>query len=401
MPDHIDLHTQAAPGGGYSGPVTRPVLPFVALFASAACYAPHPQPGASCASAPCPSGLECAPATQTCELPGGGGGDAAGPPVDASPCFGTGLVRLCLATPPTQPVTFGSSTTLDTDTSPACAPYDGTGLCVVAGTGVVIGAPLRATGSRPLVIASAGSIIVGGDLDVASRRVGSTMSPGAGAMAPGALCVAGDPPAQKGGGPGGSFGGRGGDGGIGATTSAAAAPAVTAVTALRGGCAGRAGHGTNPGAGGAGGGAVYLIARGGIVIGASINASGAGGGGALADGGGGGGGSGGMIGLDAPTISVAAPVFANGGGGGEGGGMLAGNNGGTPGGATQPAPGGNGGAPNGGDGGAGSAGANKAGGRGGDNTATAGGGGGGGGAGIILVFPGPLSGGTNVSPPPT
>jgi hypothetical protein len=33
----------------------------------AACYSPHPQPGAPCGDGPCPTGLVCAPATNTCE----------------------------------------------------------------------------------------------------------------------------------------------------------------------------------------------------------------------------------------------------------------------------------------------------------------------------------------------
>ena len=379
--------------------------PVLLLVAAAACYAPHPQAGASCVDSPCPSGLECAPATRTCEVPGSGGGDgrdaATEPPADASACFGTGLVRLCLDAAPSQPVTFGDAT-LDTDTSPACVGYDGTGLCVVAGTDVAITGTLRATGSRPLVVVAARSITVLGGLDVASRRIGASMSLGAGAAGPGTLCVTGGTPAQEGGGPGGSFGGRGGDGGLGGgNASAAAAPAVTGVTSLRGGCGGRAGQGTSPGAAGAGGGAVYLIARTGIAVAGSINASGAGGGGAVLEGGGGGAGSGGMIGLDAPLVGVAGVVFANGGGGGEGGGMATGNSGANPVSPIAAALGGSGGAPNGGDGGNGSAGASKVGARGSNNTATAGGGGGGGGAGVILVVPGPPTGIGAVSPPPS
>src|SRR5262249_15615651 len=101
--------------------------------------------------------------------------------------------------------------------------------------------------------------------------------------------------------------------------------------------------------GGAGGGAVWIAVDGGTLIlgpGAAINASGAGGSGAPrntvhgADGGG----SGGLIVLQAPTITLdaTAKIFANGGAGGGG------SSGGQPGGdgteSTGPASGGVGGA---------------------------------------------------------
>jgi hypothetical protein len=379
------------------------VLRIAALLAAvAACYAPSAQPGSPCHDTPCPSDLVCSPVTRRCELPGGGdlpdggGGDGGGGDAPAQRCFGTGLLKLCLAEPPRQPVTLGGGT-FNTDTSVACVPYDGTGLCVVAGTDVSIGGTVRVIGGRPLVLIAAGELAVAGDLDAASRRTGFT---GAGAASGPAACGLPGLPTLKGGGPGGSFGGRGGDGGVG--EGGGSAPAVTpsaSVTALRGGCPGRAGVGTTPGAGGAGGGAVYLIAAGQIGITGSINASGAGGGGAQLEGGGGGGGAGGMIGLDAPSVLVIGDVFANGGGGGEGGGAATGNPGADPAAPKIAAPGGANGAPNGGDGGNGAAGAILTGGRGGDNTNTAGGGGGGGGAGVIVVYGG-MSVVGDISPPP-
>jgi len=380
--------------------VTRAFPIFAAL---AACYAPAPQPGSPCDNAPCPSGLVCSPATRVCELPGGSGGDAGtggdgggGDAEAGTRCYGTGILKLCLAAPPDRSVLLNG--TLNTDTSTMCAPYDGTGLCVVAGTEVGVTSNLRATGSRPLVLISAGSIAITGTLDVASRRVGTAVSVGAGATSA-ATCTGATAPMLKAGGPGGSFGGRGGDGGIGDGGPAAAAPVPAAPAVLRGGCAGLAGAGTSPGGGGAGGGAVYLIAGSDIGLTGSINASGAAGGGGPSEGGGGGGGSGGMIGLDAPSIIINGAVFANGGGGGEGGGAAAGNDGANVVMPTAPAAGGSGGAPNGGDGGAGAYGAILAGGRGGDNTSSAGGGGGGGGAGLIAVFGSLISMGP-ISPPP-
>lgn len=38
------------------------------MLLASGCYAPHPQPGAPCASTACPDGLVCSPATMTCEL---------------------------------------------------------------------------------------------------------------------------------------------------------------------------------------------------------------------------------------------------------------------------------------------------------------------------------------------
>ncbi|HSK02519.1 MAG TPA: hypothetical protein VK932_14805, partial [Kofleriaceae bacterium] len=165
------------------------VLVLLAAIAAAACYAPSPQPGSPCdGDTPCPSGLVCSAATRRCELPGGGGPDGGGGDgggdKDAEPpplCYGTGLLTLCLDAAPQQPVLMNGGT-INTDTSPACAPYDGQGLCVIAGTGISLSGVVRAAGSRPLVLVSAAEIFVTGTIDAASRRIGtSAMSPGAGA----------------------------------------------------------------------------------------------------------------------------------------------------------------------------------------------------------------------------
>lgn len=42
----------------------------------AGCFDPHPQPGGACADGRCPTGLVCAPATDTCELSAGDAPDA-------------------------------------------------------------------------------------------------------------------------------------------------------------------------------------------------------------------------------------------------------------------------------------------------------------------------------------
>lgn len=384
----------------------------VALSLGAACYAPSPQPGAPCANGACPSGLVCAPATQTCELAAGvdaaidlrdaGRLDGANVAVDASPdapsCYGAGLVKVCPSAPITSPLSITSTTVVDTDASPLCIAYsDGVddAYCVIAGTVVTIAENrrLRAVGSRPLVVVATTAMVIGGTIDV---------SAGAGANPP--TCVAPTPATNKQGGAGGSFQGRGGSGAAAVSGLGPMSAPATTTPAFRGGCPGGAGAGPNGGSGGSGGGALYLIAPS-IAIDGTLDASGAGGNGGTNASGGGGGGSGGFIGLDAPMVIVAAGarVFANGGGGGEGGTPNRGGNGGTTPGSPSAASGGSGGANHGGNGGAGSgdgrldgadgdAGGNC--GRGGSS-----GGGGGGGAGFIYVFPAQALGGA-ISPPP-
>jgi hypothetical protein len=335
------------------------------------------------------------------------GGQDAGTdaPPDAQLCFGTGLVRICLQTPPTAPLTISTSTMIDTDSSSMCAPIaSGGNYCVLAATTISVEALLRATGSRPLVLVASDSIAVSNTIDVGSHR---GASPETGAGADPATCAAGTSPGTSGGGAGGTFAGIGGTGGS-ATTGTGGTPALApALTELQGGCAGQDGQDDQDAAKGVrghGGGAVFLIAGNTIDVGGGINAAGEGGsGGARNDSGGGGGGSGGMIGFDAPTIRGSGLILANGGGGG--GGSNSNNSGGAgsdPSGITA-APGGKGVVNIGGDGGAGSAGLPAGPGVNGANDAindTGGGGGGGGGAGLVKA-PATANLGTQVSPPPT
>lgn len=362
----------------------------IAIAVLSACYEPRPQPGAPCPDGVCPTPLVCSPSTRTCEASPDptGDGSIGSDTGDARACFGSGIVTICPSAAGDDTVTlFGS---INTDTSPLCIAYTGTptAVCVVAAASVNV-QTLSATGSRPLVILATQSLVVSGTLDVASHR-GGTIGPGANAAA----CVAGQAATNKQGGPGGSFGGRGGAGGGGPLAGATA----TSVTTIRGGCAGLQGSGGTQGVGGNGGGAVYLIAGTSISISGAINASGAGGGGAIDTAGGGGGGSGGMIGLDAPTITISpgAQIFANGGGGGEGAGNSnSGNPGADPTSALVPAAGGANGA-GAGDGGNGAAGTLLDGSPG-ETSAESGGGGGG--AGVIKVFPAqPLGGAVSPSP---
>jgi len=291
---------------------TRSVRALYLLGLATGCFDPHPQPGSPCSeSEPCPSGLVCT--FGACQLEVEPAPDGANPG-DGGNCFGT-VVRVCLAAPPSAPVVVAGDALVDTDTAPECAQSDAPGLCVIAGGSVSIAGTLRATGARPLVLLSAGSMFVEGVVDVASHRADATT--GAAADAPD--CTTPVPDASTGG-PGGSFGGRGGAGAGNGGTLPSGPPAL-APALLRGGCAGSTGGnnmGGTGGAGGSGGGAVILIA-GTLAIAGTINASGAGGGGGKLTGTGGGGGSGGLIVLDATAISLAADanVLANGGGGGS------------------------------------------------------------------------------------
>jgi hypothetical protein len=191
-------------------------------------------------------------------------------------------------------------------------------------------ARLRATGDRPLLVASWSEIVVDGFIDVSS----SLTDPGAGANT-GSCSAAGEGGQGNNGGGGGGGGGLNGDGGAGGQGAGGGAAGtrgdkVAVPTTVRGGCAGARGgqgdeidEGDGTGGGGAGGGALQLTARTLITINGRLHAGGAGGGGATSDPrrcGGGGGGSGGLISLEAPMISIepGAIIAANGGGGGEG-----------------------------------------------------------------------------------
>lgn len=375
------------------------------LLLVAGCFSPSPPAGAPCPDGVCPRGLVCSPATLTCEktavvadedagLDGARDAPAGCFGVFATVCPDGGLGPALVQTTPT---------TLDTSSSPLCVPYHlpsgaaDTAYCVIAASTITLSPTGRATitGARPLVIVG-NQVQLDGVIDAASHR-GGTTGPNAN---PGA-CVAGAAPGTDAGGPGGSFGGAGGNGGAsGSAPPALASVATPKPTQLRGGCAGRAGESPNTGgAAGAGGGAVYVIAQQ-LVIGGTINVSGASGRGGGLSAGGGGGGSGGMIVLEAPTIvtSMAARIFANGGGGGEGGGLDNGGDNGIDSTApTQAGFGGAGGVGGGGDGGDGSAGTTPAAP---GQAGTVAGGGGGGGAGAIRVIPPQMLAGA-IAPPPS
>ena len=317
-------------------------------------------------------------------------GDA---PTDAPGCYGVGFGRVCI-TPPTGPTTL--SGTLNTDSSGSCVTYTAPtpfDACVIAGTDVTV-ADVAVVGSRPLLIVGTQHVTIDGRLGVASHQ--ATGQSGAGADP--TSCATGTLPINSGGGAGGSYGTVGASGG---KPGAGGSPGAAQIVAMRGGCAGQRGAGGNSGAGGAGGGAVYVIAGVDITIAStgSIDASGAGGGGPPpSDQGAGGGGSGGLVGLDAPTVTNDGKIFANGGGGGGGSdGGNAGQPGGDPTSPTMAAPGGVGGGA-GGAGGAGAAGASAPS----AGLDGNGGGGGGGGLGFVKLFgAGSIGGSGSISPTPS
>jgi hypothetical protein len=337
--------------------------------------------------------------------------DAEVPTPDGAVCYGNGLVRPCFASPPTGTLTY-TATVIDTDTSNMCASLVGANAnswCVLAGSSITVSTGfLAATGSRPLVLVSTGTINIQGVLSVASSRQFNRSGPAANV----AGCNAGTAPTMTSGGAGGSFGGKGGNGAVAGGGTAGISGNALTVTALRGGCPGQDGADAaamgRGGDGGDGGGAVWLFAATSITISGSITASGMAGLNADANSssGGGGGGAGGFIGLEAPTVMNTGNVFANGGGGGEASGsMSTGNPGGESTNATTAGAGGAGGTNFGSDGGNGSVGGTLTGQVGvatctSPCTTPAAGGGGGGGAGIIKVVPAQSIGG-NVSPPAT
>lgn len=280
-------------------------------------------------------------------------GDA-GVTADASLCAGGaysgtgGLLEICLASMPAEMLVRDSEilTSARSGSTEECAeivaqPDEAmTEVCVVAARRIEIDGPVRAAGSRPLVMLALDELVVTatGSIDVAGHRIGF---PAAGSDS--GECDRGNGStsgtgAAGGGGAGGSFATLGAMGGSGSSGTAMVSGGGTPfaplpLTIVRGGCmgglGGRGASNMNIGSSGRSGGAVYLLAGRAITIAGTIDASGGGGGGGVGDstgaGGGGGGGSGGLIALDAPAVTFAATavMVANGGGGAGGGGGAA------------------------------------------------------------------------------
>jgi hypothetical protein len=183
---------------------------------------------------------------------------------------------------------------------------------------------LRLIGSRPVILAVFGDVVVDGLINAGAAGT----APGAGGNSPacatGAGAVGAAASSSGGGGGGGAFAIAGGAGGNSNLSAAGALGGsingTTDLTPFRGGCGGGAGGDTG-GTGGGGGGGVQISASDLMTIRGRVAAQGGGGQGGQSDqSGGGGGGSGGAILLEATFISFgpSARVTANGGSGGEG-----------------------------------------------------------------------------------
>jgi hypothetical protein len=317
-------------------------------------------------------------------------------------------------------ITVTADTTLDTDTGSSTPPgltcialaSGASTMCALAAGSIKIAAnaKLSARGARALLLIGH-AIDIQGTLDVASHAEVMT-SPATpafqGAAADLTGCNGTTRATGDGGGQGGTFnsvaGGIGGDGNSSGDKGGLVMGSIN-IDQLRGGCAGGAPSGAGTQAlGGHGGGAVWIATDPGGTISlgdaAVINASGAGGlGGTGSNHGGLGGGSGGMILLNAGTLTIAATakVFADGGGGGGGAaGALAGGSGGDP---AMPGVGGSGGVSTVAVGGIGYPAIARAGAT--TGIVGGGGGGGGGGAGTIWLAVQTLDGAGNISPPAT
>ncbi len=193
---------------------------------------------------------------------------------------------------------------------------------------VRFGSVLDVIGSKPLFVASIGSIKIDGRVDVSSRNG----LRGAGSNSSKCLLVfpAGNSTGGGGGGAGGSFQGMGGNGGLGnasgiGTFGASAAMPGGLPDKLRGGCGGSSGgRGADPSVPsdpGAGGGAIAFLSAVSFTVSSTgtLFANGSGAGRGIRErGGAAGGGSGGMITMTAPSVILQGLVLAEGGGGGGG-----------------------------------------------------------------------------------
>ena len=405
------------------------------MLAAAGCYNPSPPRGA-----PCDNDLGC-PAGQACLGGFCGGSGSAGIDAAADALMLVDAPAACLDWMPRHfdpcglPAPIGdlnltlalSGYSWDTDTPKLKGKMNTTvdvammTMTQTVGPEVVIasvnnftldaGATLDVNGSRALLIAVWGTATIEGTIDLDASLTtpgpGGSTAVNTGYGCPGAQTgdfgAAGAPATGGGGGALQGAGGRGGNtGGLGGNM-------LTPPTTIQGGCgAGGGGAGTAAqGTRGAGGGALQISARGSITISAMgvIHAGGGGGGaGHLSLGGGGGGGAGGYVGLDAPMVTIAGRVAANGGSGGGGASDVAdGINGASGRSDALAATGGAGAAASNvgacGRGGNGSSGGTLVGAVG--ATSTCGGAGGGGGAGYILIWSPTLDVTGTVSPPVT
>ena len=250
----------------------------------------------------------------------GGGGDGGGDGGPNQVCAGVpgSFLQTCFdPVPPARTL----SGTFDTGGVMCDRTLTSPEACIVVVDTVPSGTIVQVTGARALVLWSASTLTVDGQIDAASHSVGT---PKTGPGSPESCTIVAG--AQGGGGPGGAFAGSAGNGGDATGAGGTADSGINSLDHIRAGCPGGPGGLPNRGLGGNQGGAVYLMAHDAVVVGGIINASGGGGFAAGMAGGGGGGGSGGLIGLDAPTVTITqlGHAFAVGGGGAGGGGSTSG-----------------------------------------------------------------------------
>ncbi|MFT3698144.1 MAG: hypothetical protein QM831_33695 [Kofleriaceae bacterium] len=205
--------------------------------------------------------------------------------------------------PPTLPLVVPTNYNFDTEQSSLCSTLYPDN-CIVALTSLSIqaGAIVRVTGARPLVVLVRGGIQIDGTLDASSHIADHSQGPGAAAVQDGTIGCNTTNGVTQGGGGGGSFSTTGGHGGRGLLAQATGGVAGDGSPAIfHAGCyGGTNGSGTKT----FGGGAIAIVSKASIAIGATgiVMANGAGGVGGDVSRGGFGGGAGGLIVLDAPTI---------------------------------------------------------------------------------------------------
>ena len=219
-------------------------------------------------------------------------------------------------------------------------------VAVLAVGSLTVGATVRVTGSRPLVVAAADKITITGTLDGGAKT--STPGPGGGIAEQGT--GAGKDGSHAGtytdsGGGGAGFLIAGANGGSASFTGSSATGGVAGAgftgdlsVSLPGGSSGgklsaeACSAGMANGGGGAGGGSIQLSARGSIEVSGNVNVGGGGGlggcvNGSADEGSGGGGGSGGALWIESPTVKLSGGAWANGGAGGGAAEGLVGANG--------------------------------------------------------------------------
>ncbi|MDP2275376.1 MAG: putative metal-binding motif-containing protein [Archangium sp.] len=263
-------------------------------------------------------------------------------PADAGTAF-TISCATTLNTSGTPAITDGGCVTMPPFTIITPSGGESTVLIRVRGLNINGGQTLTIEGTRPVIFAVVGSVVVDGTLRANNFGAPSGCGNGGNGGAAGG----------EGGGGGGGFGTSGALGGVRSGAGAGAvggANGMATLMPIRGGCPGGKGSGGGGGVGGKGGGAVQLTASGSLTVNSTgvITAPGQGGKGATGtDDSGGGGGAGGAIVLEGATVTLNAGSWLSANGGAGGGGEDSGNGlDGAPGNETSTTPAAGGAGPN-------------------------------------------------------